>query len=455
MGRGPLLTAVPLRLGPLGAEGFSLRRSGVRWLAADGAVCRPGDVVAFCNIGFGPQEGERGGPFADERHDFQVALATRVGGRLTHAPDSSRGGFFDTLGAFQLWRPDDVIGAVEAEGAPGPEAGELRLMLAAGRRGSFIIEDRSGLMSGWHERRRAWRVEDDRPIGTLLCLGICELSGVIRGEKSAFLELFESIQGSAQVVYTPDSLVVPATRLLAEQMRRTPQESAAIAADLAQSLAAGPVVPGPADWIYAGVLLQGLTASPLTDRYNVLTRAGLRQAGPADAVILSLGSEADALMRHKRLGYTLHCHDFRLPEAGPALVPWLRANFEPVRRTHDEIAQDFRILATQLRAQNPATQILVCNMMSSNGDEDIQSYIGFDAPLGASLTTVARKELNLLLHDLARELDIAIVDSDAIAADMGGQRSIPDGIHQNGPMQAELRAEILRILRARRVPGFG
>ena len=410
--------------------------------------------MAFCNIGFAPGAGERERPLPEERHDFQVALATRVGGRLSHAPDSSRGGYFDTLDTFQLWRPNDVIGTIETEGDGGPDAGELRLMLAAGRRGSFIIEDRSGLMSGWHDRRRAWRVEDDGPVGTLLCLGLCELNGVIRGEKFAFLELFEAIEGSAQVVFIPDSLVVPATRLLAEQMLRTPQEAALIAADLAQSLAAGPIAPSPDDWIYAGVILRALTMSPLTDSYEILTRAGLRRTGPPDAVILSLGSEADALLRHKRLGYTLHCHSFRLAEGGPAMLPWLRANFEQVRRTHDEIAQDFRILAAQLRAQNPATQILVCNMMSSNGDEDIQSYVGFDAPLGTTLTTVARKELNLLLHELSRELDIAIVDSDAIAADMGGQRSIPDGIHQNGPMQAELRAEILRILKARRVPGF-
>ncbi len=33
-------------------------------------------------------------------------------------------------------------------------------------------------------------------------------------------------------------------------------------------------------------------------------------------------------------------------------------------------------------------------------------------------------------------------------------RCIPDGTHQNGELQTEIRAEILRILRARKTPGF-
>ena len=93
--------------------------------------------------------------------------------------------------------------------------------------------------------------------------------------------------------------------------------------------------------------------------------------------------------------------------------------------------------------------------MSTSGEEDIHIYDSFDEPLGASLQTVRAKDLNLMLCDLAHERDIAIIDADAIAAELGGRVSMPDGLHQNGTMQAEMRAEILHILRARRVPGFG
>jgi hypothetical protein len=70
------------------------------------------------------------------------------------------------------------------------------------------------------------------------------------------------------------------------------------------------------------------------------------------------------------------------------------------------------------------------------------------------LDSVRAKDLNLMLCDLARERDIAIIDTDAIAAEFGGRLSLPDGVHQNGTMQSEMRAEILHILRTRRAPGF-
>ena len=59
-----------------------------------------------------------------------------------------------------------------------------------------------------------------------------------------------------------------------------------------------------------------------------------------------------------------------------------------------------------------------------------------------------------MLHDIAREADIAIVDADAIGAELGGARAIPDAVHQNGDMQNELRKEILAILDARGARGF-
>ena len=62
--------------------------------------------------------------------------------------------------------------------------------------------------------------------------------------------------------------------------------------------------------------------------------------------------------------------------------------------------------------------------------------------------------MNLMLHDIARDHDVSIVDNDAIAATLGSSRHLTDGVHGSGALQAELRPEILRLLRERGVAGF-
>jgi hypothetical protein len=451
------LTSVALRLGPLEADEFVVVRSGLRWLREDGHLCRRGEVVAFCNVGLLQREGRRNGnlPFPDERQDLQMAFATPIGGRLRHGLGVTGGGFQN----FQLvnfWTPDDVIGHIELQTGQwtGEADDKVRLLMMAGRRVTGLAEGRSGLLTGWHDRSRACRVEGDGPIGTLLSLGICEMYGVIKGESFAFLELLDAIEGPAQVIFVPDVQLVPNTRVVAEQIRRTLDEHAAITQDLAASLAGGGVSPDAADWVFAGAVLKALGTSPATERYNVLTRNGLRKAGPPDAIVLSLHAEEAVLLRHRRLGYALCLHRYRLNDTGRAFLPWLRANFELVRRTVQDIHADYRALIDLIRASAPATQILICNIMSTLGEDDVQSYDAFNAPIGETLKSVRFKDLNLMLCDLARERDIAIIDADAIAAELGGRRNLIDGVHGNGAMQAEMRAEILHILRARRVPGF-
>jgi hypothetical protein len=450
-------TPVPLRLGPLQARGYAIRRSGIRWLREDGHPCIAGEVIAYCNLGLTRMGGPRDTPipFAEETRDLQMALVTPVSGRLRRAADSSRGGFLDLLDHFMLWSPDYEIGHVEPDPGQPASDGQLRLLMMAGRRAADVAEGRSGLLTGWHDRSRGYRGDDgDGPVGTLLSLGVCEMAGVIKGERYAFFEILDAIRGPAQVVFVPDNPIVNNSVMVAEQIRRTPAEREAIGRDLAEGMAASKVTPTPADWMFAGSMLNALCHSPATERYTVLGRNGLREAGPPDAIVFSLNGEAAMMLRHRRLGYALHVHDFRLADAGQAFLPWIRANFEPYRRSLDDVQADLTAMIDLIRADAPATQFLVSNVMSTTGEEDIQTYAPFDAPLDTSISSAHAKALNLMLHDLARERDIAIIDADAIAAELGGQRSLPDGVHQNGEMQAELRAEILRILRARGVPGF-
>jgi hypothetical protein len=84
--------------------------------------------------------------------------------------------------------------------------------------------------------------------------------------------------------------------------------------------------------------------------------------------------------------------------------------------------------------------------MSTSGDESISTYAPFDPPMSGILANIASKELNLMLHDLAAGRNVALVDVDAIAADIGGGEHLPDGVHQSRAMQDILRAEILHVL---------
>jgi hypothetical protein len=456
--RGAVVTSLPLRIGGLSVPGFTVRRSGIRWLREDGHACRPSEVVAYCNIGLVPigRAPSASDPFAAERRDFQVAFAPRVAGRLRKAADSTQGGLVDRLPIHTAWTPDTVIGHVEAASGSAGEwlDGELRLLFLAGRRVTELAGV-PGLLTGWHQRSRAWWADRDGGFGTVLSLGNCEQDGVIRGEQDAYLELFEAVEGPAHVVHmSDDHAIVPCSAVVLEGFRRTRTQFQEIGEDLRRTFPASQSAPGPADWMYAGLLLLALEKSPLSDRYDLLGRTGLERSGPPDAVILSLGAEHPFLLRHRRLGYALNCHRFRLLEAGQAFQAWLKSNFELVKRTPDQIRQDYRELIDAARARH-ATQFIILNLLSTLVDEEISSYAAFDAPMRDTLSSVRAKELNLMLHDLARERDVSIIDVDAIAADLGSWTHVPDGTHHSGTMQAEIRGEILRVLRARGVPGFG
>jgi hypothetical protein len=171
-------------------------------------------------------------------------------------------------------------------------------------------------------------------------------------------------------------------------------------------------------------------------------------------VVLSASAER-GLLRHRRLGYAVNVHGFRAMRAGPAVSAWLKQSFEPVPQSIDQIARDYRALLAAMRAARGPKHVLIVNLMSTSGEDEIQDYRAFDAPMADTLGAVRARDMNLMLHDLAREEpQVAILDLDAITAELGGQRNLPDGMHSSGALQAELRGEMLRILRERGVPGF-
>ena len=302
-----------------------------------------------------------------------------------------------------------------------------------------------GLLPGWHSRSRAWWGDQTGPRSTLLCLGICDAAGIIRGNQVPFIEAFEAIPNPAQLVYVPDHPLVPCAPVLLEQLERTPGQKQAIAADLASGLASASAPANSDDWLFAGALLSSLERSPILEAYEVLTPTGLRRLGPPDAILLSLSAEIQSVLRHKTLGYSLQMLRHRQASAGPAVRSWLASAFEPVKRTVDDIRRDYRRLIEAVAAKTGA-RILILNRMSTSGYEDILSYAPFDAPMRETLENIAAKEMNIMLHDLSEECDFSIVDVDAMAAHLGGAEHLPDGIHHSGIMQAALRSQIIQAL---------
>jgi hypothetical protein len=418
----------------------------VQWLCEDGHICHPNEVVGFCNVRLAPSSARRLGtaPFAEER-TLQVALATRRAGRLRFAEGRSAGGYLDVLGS-TAWEIDDVMAYLDPTSdseTEGPPAGQtFRLLMLAGRRMSWAVDVDAGLLPGWNARARAWWGEagDDGP--TIVSLGICDATSVVRGDGAGFEEIFAATDFGAQFVHMSEHPIAPCAPFLFEQFTRTPAQFEAIATDLKRRFTDGAAAPTPGDWIFAGAVLTQMQQSPLGERYERLTSTGLRSHGPADAAVLSLSAESGTMLRHKTLGYHIKILDHNRRAGGSAAQAWLSGAFEPVSRNTDEIRRDYEQLSATVGAAT-GLRLLVLNRMSTSGQEDINSYSVFDAPLGETLAYFAAKELNLMLEDLAADGRVSIIDVDAVAAEIGGAEHLPDGIHQSGVMQTRLREELL------------
>jgi hypothetical protein len=438
---------IQLCVGPLGADGYKIHRSGVRWLVESGQICRANQVIAYYNLNIvrvGPALGGSP-PFADER-ELQVALAPRVAGRILYDSQSVPGGYLSILG-FNQWDAETVLGDLEVEDSLADlddNSGRLRLLLLAGRRMTPLVDVHSGLLQGWHSRSRAWWGEDGATV-SLLSLGVCDVTGVIMGEQYAFLEMFRAETAPSQFILLPDHPIAPAAPVLLDQLERSPAQFRAISADLHSSLSTAGSAMTSDDWMFAGTMLSALQRCPILETYDLLSASTLTRSGPADALLLSLNSEPSAILRHKTLGYRVNVLRHHQAAAGPAIRNWFASSFEFVQRTTDDIKADYERLIDGIKRTTGA-RVMILNRMSTSGDENISTYAPFDAPLSGVLANVASKELNLMLHDVAEDRNVAIIDVDAIAADIGGGEHLPDGVHQSGVIQDLLRGEILRAM---------
>lgn len=437
------MSRVPLRLGPLGAKGYTVLRSGIRWLREEGQYCRANQPIGWFNIVMEPTGTRSGGMpvFADER-ELQVVVAPRVSGRLSLEGGISRGGYL-SVRSIDPWDAATRIGEIEVDGpTPSDDAGTLRLMVLAGRRMTGLADAHGSLLAGWHGRTRGWWCDPGETPLTLLSLGVCDAQGIVLGAQSAFLETFETARQAMQAVYVPDHPVAPCVPVLIDQLDRTPAQFEAIAQDVHRHFMHAGRNMLPEDWMFLGTMLTQFRNTPIKDSYDIISADGLRKLRAPDALLLSLAVEPQSIMRHKMLGYHMHVMRHHQAAAGPAVRTWLTSAFEPVRRPLHAIRRDYETLIDKLQRKS-GTRIIILNRMSTSGHEDVSSYMGFDAPLSDTLSNVAAKEWNLMLEDVAESRELGIIDVDAIAAELGGAVHLPDGIHQSGAMQSVLLRQLL------------
>ena len=458
-----------LRLPMLHASPFALLRSGLRWLRREGDVVSAREPVAYVSVALSPPKAHTGPmPFAEDMSDLQVALAPSVGGVLRPQADLSRGGFQDVVSSFH-WDEGLALGTLESA-----EETELFPVMLAGRRGFDAGEGRGELLSGWHDRTRAfWVGGREGPVGTVLSLGTCEQTGVFRGEDFAFLEWFARAPGPAQMISIPDERTVHSSAVLLQHLRRTPEEARGIAeavhawigerihdsagypaflAEARKGIRRGRWPDGQSLLFALHLLAEVVGASPLLEQTELLTRRGVVDQGPPDVVVLSLGSEFSPHFRHRATGWLIAIHDFRLRTfIGPALRAWLKRDFEPVRRTVADVERDLGALSEELTARTGGL-LLVQNLITTSPGDQVPNYSWLGDGF-AECPPVTHGAANVMLSGLTRRRNLSMIDNDALAAELG-VRLCPDRNHAARPLIEAQRGEIHHILRQSGVPGF-
>jgi hypothetical protein len=441
-----------LTLGPIAIDEHTVWRSDLRWELPTGAQCKAGQVLAYCNITI-QRRGQRevSKIFTGEKRDTQIALLAPQAGRLRQCKTLSRGGFHDFF-AMTVWT-DEAFAVIETPTDAPDTNRPADLVLLAGQRITEMAEVRSGLLTGWHERARASRI-GTQAVGTLLAAGICDMDSALRGPSRAMVEFVTAAPKPVQLISLPDTCLVPCARVLFEQLSRSVQQNAAISADMMQGLINSPMPLQPKDLIFAGTLLGSMTKSPLTETVDTITYTGIHQTKRPDALLISIKSENARMFRHRRLGYTLAFHGYRLKEAGVAFHHWLKLNFEQVARNPQTIAHDYQTLIQALQTQLPKLQLMVANASSTPSDDDHHNYMGMDAQTMGSIVNVRARSQNTMLLQLARAHGFAVVDLDAVVARLGSHQHLIDAVHGDATLEAATRAEVLATAARLAVPGF-
>lgn len=442
----PVRTAeLPLLLPDLGPAGRGLMRSRPLWLKPDGYVCRANEPVVAFNLGLGSLASQDQSAFADER-TLQVVLAPTSGGCLRIA-ETGQGSLHDIWSTYD-WNHGATIGWLDVGVSDATTACALQSRFLAGRRASWAVDSDSTLLPGWNARARTWWGQSIAPANSLVSLGLCDASALVRGINADFGE-FAQLAGSAfHVTHHSEHPLVFCAQILLEQMQRTDHDRREIARDLIGSLAEGSEIPSELDYQFVGALLARLKCSPISESSVGITANGVQQLRPPRFVLLSLLAESQTIYRHRRLGYHIHILTHTMQAAGAATKAMLRQNFVAVERSVDQIEASFRALASHA-AEVSGARLIVINRNSSDSREKLFNYKGFKGDLSRKLRSVLAKELNVMLDILADEQILDIIDVDARGAQVGTAGHVPDGAHFSVQLETMLRRDLIDGLERR------
>jgi len=323
--------------------------------------------------------------------------------------------------------------------------------------------------------RASWEGKGTGRYGQVLALGTCEQNAVFRGEDMAFLSWFARAPGPVQLSSVSDERCVHSSAVLLQHVRRTPAEAAAITESVIDwvnertrglGAAAFPgMQQGEGRGVLAGrwpeaqeisfalhLLAEAVGTSPILERTEVISSRGIVELDPPDVIALTLGSEVAPHFRHKKTGWIVAMHGFRFgPFIGPGVADWLRRDFEPLPRSVDDTRRDLAALADEVRARTGGT-LLVQNLVASAAADRVSNFAWLGDEFAQSLPVLGN-ESNLMLHDLTRSHAIAMLDSDALAAELGINQ-VPDRFHASLELVDAQRSEVHRFLRETGVPGF-
>lgn len=163
-----------------------------------------------------------------------------------------------------------------------------------------------------------------------------------------------------------------------------------------------------------------------------------------DAIILSILPDVmNSLVRHPRDGYRFYPEGWeRWPAEDQA---WLRRTFVPEPPlSPDESMASFANVIHAVRARR-STPVLVYNMSPIVPGERIRSYAA-DVADATECLSVRIRRFNLALVELSRQLDVPIVDVDAIVARAGADRTKVDVVHLTGEGHGLVAAEVRATL---------
>jgi hypothetical protein len=157
----------------------------------------------------------------------------------------------------------------------------------------------------------------------------------------------------------------------------------------------------------------------------------------ADAVVLSILPDiTNSLVRHSRDGYCFYPEGWQQWPAEDQT--WLRRTFVPEPLlSPDESMSSFASVIAALRARRN-TPVLIYNVSSIVPGERLRSY----AAAVDECLSVRIRRFNLALIELSRQLDVAIVDVDALVARAGADRIKLDSVHLTGEGYNLVAAEV-------------